>query len=82
MVTPRRLLAPLLVAMLLSGCSSDPACGDLAALTAERDEARASFAEVTKRIEAGSASEDELDAAHDVMHDLDTRVHDLAEACA
>ena len=80
-MTARRLLGPLLVAVLTAGCSGS-SCDDLAALTAERDEARAAFAEVTKRIEAGSATDDELDAAHDVMHDLDTRVHDLAQSCA
>lgn len=82
---PRRsvltpLLGPGLVALLISACS-DASCGDLTALTVERDEARASFAEVVKRVEVGSASEEELDAAHDVMHALDKRVNGLAQSC-
>ena len=76
------MLGPVLLALsLLSGCSGGASCDDLTRLTAERDEARAAFAEVTKRIEAGTAQQDELDAAHDVMHGLDTRVYELGQAC-
>ena len=70
-------LALLLVAPLLGACSGRP-CGDLPALTAERDAARAAYARL---VEPGTAPPEVTAEADDDVHVLDRRVYELEQAC-
>ena len=74
------LLALLLLALLLPSCSGS-SCDELAGLTERRDAARTAYEQVTQDRQAGRATEADLDRAHDVMHELETRVYDLGKAC-
>ena len=75
-----RLAAAALV-LALSGCSDGASCDELPALTQERDAARQESARLQTAHDRGEATEEQLDAAHDRTHDLDTRVFDLSQKC-
>ena len=75
------LLRPLLVltatAVLLPGCAGAP-CGDLPSLRAERDAARADYAELAA---PGTAPPEVTEQADEQVHVLDRRVHELEQGC-
>ena len=73
-----RLLLVVPVVALLSACGGQD-CGALPELRAERDAARAAYAEL---VAAGTASAQETAVADDAVHDLDARVFDAERACA
>jgi ABC-type enterochelin transport system substrate-binding protein len=65
----------------LAGCSTGTSCDDLAALTAERDAARQEWTRLEAGHAKGEATEQQVEAAHEQAHVLDTRVYDLAQKC-
>jgi hypothetical protein len=69
------------LAVLAAGCSSGSSCDELPDLTRQRDAARQDAARLSTAHDNGQATEAELDKAHDVMHELDRRVYDLAQSC-
>lgn len=77
----RRLALSLLAAVSVTGCSAGQDCGDLAAVTAERDVARADWREIADAEQAGQATHEDLSQAHDRMHALDIETYDLEQSC-
>jgi hypothetical protein len=65
------------VGLLAAGCSGQ-SCDRLGPLQADRDEARAAYQSL---VAAGSADSDELLAAHDQLHELEQRAHELEQSC-
>jgi hypothetical protein len=61
-----------------AGCAGS-SCADLAQVRLERDEARAHYSSVTADRAAGHTTG--AAAAHDAMHELDERVHQLEQHC-
>jgi hypothetical protein len=64
-------------AVLAAGCSGQ-SCDRLGPLQAERDEARAAWSAL---VATGQAGEDELLTAHDELHALEQRTHELERSC-
>lgn len=60
-----------------TGCSGQ-SCDRLGPLQAERDDARSAYSEL---VEAGRASDEELLSAHDGLHELEQRTHELERSC-
>ena len=75
-VTYRRVLLAALASVPLAGCAG-ASCGDLPALRAERDEARAAYG----RLIAEPAPAEVTEQADADVHALDRRVFDVEQAC-
>ncbi len=75
----RLVLAGLAVAG-LTGCSGS-SCGELPGLSQERDGLRTAYADLVESSRTGGATAEGVDAAHDRMHALEERVHDLQQSC-
>ena len=76
-MTYRRVLLAALAIVPLAGCAGSP-CGDLPALRAERDEARAAYGRL---IAVGPAPAEVTGQADANVHALDRRVFDVEQAC-
>ncbi|MCW2614934.1 MAG: hypothetical protein JWN08_1928 [Frankiales bacterium] len=77
-----RLLATAALVAALTGCSGGEDCGGLAALTVERDQARAGYLELARGQQAGSGvTAEQVELEDDRLHDLERRHTALTEAC-
>ena len=76
-VTYRRVLLVALAIVPLTGCAG-ASCGDLPALRAERDEARAAYGRLIAAEPAPAEVTEQADAD---VHALDRRVFDVEQAC-
>jgi hypothetical protein len=64
-------------ALLAAGCAGQ-SCSRLGPLQAERDDARDAYSAL---VATGQAGQDELLAAHDALHELEERAHELEQSC-
>lgn len=62
---------------LATGCSGQ-SCDRLGPLQGERDQARTAYSEL---VGTGAATDDELLTAHDELHELEQRAHELERSC-
>ena len=77
MVARRAVPAAALAAFVSAGCSGQP-CGELPALLAKRDAARAAYLDLAQ---SATATPDETEEADAELHALDRRLDEIEQDC-